>query len=135
MLCPDRRFIQDPGNGPEADETPQDFVDTIGSEDTEALQVQMSGTTSEGRRSRKRQIDGMHSKMDKMQPNVTTMVQTAAQHLYTERYLGIFDEYTLTETNFKQQRQNNEDKLELANKGTPMQQGSIRSADNLNERL
>ena len=95
MLCPDYRLLQDPGDGPKAEETPQDFMDSIGYKDAVALQEQMSMTTSEGTRSRKRQIDGMHSKQDGSKCNNNG----AAKHLYTERYLGIFDKYIHAKTN------------------------------------
>ena len=48
MLCPDYRLLQVPGDEPKAEETPQDFVDSIGYKDAAALQEQMSMTTSEG---------------------------------------------------------------------------------------
>ena len=60
MLCHDHRSLQDPGNGPKAEETPKDFVDSIRYKDVGVLQVQVSRTTSKGTRSRKSQIDGIY---------------------------------------------------------------------------
>ena len=127
MLCPDHRLLQDPGDGPKAVKTPKDFVDSIGYEDATAFQDQMLMATTEGTRSMKSQIDGMHSKVDKMEPNVTTTVQ---QNIFIQKDIWGY----LTSTSTRKQTQNNkdksmEDKLVLTNKGTPVQQGSNRSAD------
>ena len=109
MLCPDRRFLQDPGNGPETEETPQDFVDSIGSEDTEAFKI----------KEKPNRWDALEDGQDGTKGNNNV----AAQHLYTDRYCGIFDEYTHTETNFEQQRQNNERQTRI---GQQMNSNAVR---------
>ena len=127
MFCPDHRLLQDPGSGPKAEETPQDLVDSIRYKDVRALQVQVSRTTSEEPRTRKSQIDGMHSEVDKMEPNVTTTVK---HNIFIRRDIWGYLASTYVQ---KQILYNNnrsmEEKLELTNKGTPVQQGSNRSTD------
>ena len=112
-----------------------DLLRTIGYKDAGALQVQMSRTTSEETRSRKSQIYGMHSKMDKMEPNVTTTVQ---HNIFIQKDIcrGVDRPHNnpgLTSTSMRKQTLDNEDKstvamLVLTNRGTPLQQGSIGSA-------
>ena len=94
---------------------------SIGYKDVGALQVQVSRTTSEEPRTRKSQIDGMHSEVDKMEPNVTTTVQ---HNIFIQKdNWGYLMSTSMQKQTLDNKDRSMEDKLELTNKGTPVQQG------------
>ena len=83
--------------------------------------------TFEATRSMESLVDGMHLKVDKMEPNVTTKEQ---RNIFIQKDIWRY----LTSTSMRKQTPDNEEKsmedmLVLTNRGTPLQQGSIGSAD------
>ena len=101
-----------------------------------AFREPMAMITFEGTRSMESQIDGMHLKVEKMETNVTTKEQHIIfiQKVICRRVARPHDNPGMTSASMRKQTSDNEDKsmeamLVLTNRGTPLHQGSIVSAD------